>query len=99
MSLVSAFLETGWIAVFAMAVLWIETAVLSLIAEDKLARFKALAGGALAGSCLLAALGCALNGQGPVWVAGFLTLSFFAHVLDVVSRIGTYPALFKRKTE
>jgi len=99
MSFLLAFLETGWIAFFAMAVLWLETAVLCLLAEDRIARFKALAGGALAGSCLLAALGSALSGQNPLWVAGFLTLSFFAHILDVVSRIGTYPALFRRKTE
>lgn len=99
MNTISEWFDSGWIAYAALVFLWIETGILSLIASDRVARFKALYGGALAGSCLLAALGCALDGQHTLWILGFLTLSLFAHVLDVAGRIKDQPTLLRRNTE
>ena len=91
MSVLNSWIETGWIAFAALAFLWVETAILCLLSKTPGARFKALAGGALAGSFLMIALGLALRGQDPLWVVLFLTLSLVGHVLDVAARLRNPP--------
>lgn len=79
--------ESGWIAVVAIALLLAETALLCMLASSPKQRFKMLAGGAVAGMCLMAALACALRGYPILWVALFLMLSLIAHVFDVAARL------------
>lgn len=79
--------ESGWIAVVAIGLVWAETALLCLFATSARQRFKMLAGGALAGSFLMAAIACALRDYALSWIALFLTLSLLAHLVDVVGRL------------
>lgn len=99
MSVLTSWLETGWLPLAAMAILWAETFLLSVLSNQPMARFKALAGGALAGTFLLAALAFALRGEALGWVLVFLTLSLFAHLLDVASRVKDHSAALRRNTE
>lgn len=99
MSVLFAWLETGWLAFAAIAILWLETLLLSILSHRPKARFKALAGGALAGTFLLAALALALRGDALGWVLVFLTLSLFAHLLDVNGRLKDQSAALSRNTE
>ncbi|MEM8701678.1 MAG: hypothetical protein AAGF82_07620 [Pseudomonadota bacterium] len=99
MSVLTTWLETGWLAFAAMAILWAETLLLSFLSQRPMARFKALAGGALAGTFLLAALAFALRGNALGWVLALLTLSLFAHLLDVAGRLRDQSAALSRNTE
>jgi len=99
MTVLTAWLETCWLAFAAMAFLWLETLVLCLVSANPGRRFKALAGGALAGTCLLAALAFALRGDAHAFVLVFLTLSLVAHLLDVTSRLKDQAAALSRKTD
>jgi|GEM_PF-7062779 len=99
MNIVSAWLETGWLAFAALVFLWVETLVLSFLSSNRMARFKALAGGAFAGSFLMAALGFALRGEAFGWIVLFLTLSLVAHLFDVAGRLKDHSAALSRKTE
>ncbi|MEO1110644.1 MAG: hypothetical protein AAFX90_22305 [Pseudomonadota bacterium] len=99
MSVLFAWLETGWLAFAAIMILWLETLLLSVLSRKPMSRFKALAGGALAGTFLLAALALALRGEALGWVLVFLTLSLFAHLLDVAGRVKDHSAALSRNTE
>ncbi|MET1414792.1 hypothetical protein ABVF61_21145 [Roseibium sp. HPY-6] len=99
MNILMTWLESGWLAVAAMAILWAETLLLCLLSSSPMARFKALAGGALAGTFLLAALAFALRGDALGWVLLFLSLSLFAHLLDVAGRLKDHSAALSRNTD
>ncbi|GAA0787294.1 hypothetical protein E1180_00465 [Roseibium denhamense] len=91
MSLVETLLQSVWLPVAAVALLWAETAALCLLAEQPLARFKLLAGNVLAGTCLITALGIALQNGPGIFILGALTLSLAAHALDVYTRLASPP--------
>ncbi|MBO6507184.1 MAG: hypothetical protein JJ979_01640 [Roseibium sp.] len=99
MSILFSWIETGWLAFAAMAILWAETLLLSFLSNRPMARFKALAGGALAGTFLLASLAFALRSDAHGWVLFFLTLSLFAHLLDVAGRLKDHSAALRRNTD
>ncbi|WP_420333181.1 hypothetical protein [Roseibium sp.] len=99
MSVLFAWLETGLLPFAAIMILWLETLLLTFLAGNPMARFKALAGGALAGTFLLAALAFALRGEAFGWVLAFLTFSLFAHLLDVAGRLKDHSAALSRNTE
>lgn len=99
MSGLFAFLETGWLAFAALAFLWLETGLLCALSRQPWTRFKALAGGAFAGTFLLAALGLALRGDALVWILLLLTLSLVSHVFDVSTRLRDHAARFRRSTD
>jgi CHASE2 domain-containing sensor protein len=92
-------LANGWISLFAILVLWVETAVLSLLAAQRWRRFRALCANALSGTFLLSALGLALRGQGPIWILALLAASLVAHAADILMRGQDKGRLFKRNTE
>lgn len=99
MSLVTDILQSGWIAFAAIAVLWVEFAVLCLTARTPGARFRLLLPNVLAGTCLLAALGFALLGGHHTWVLLYLGLALVAHGWDVAIRLRSQAAVFRRRTE
>jgi hypothetical protein len=92
-------LASGWISLFAILVLWLETAALCLIAPQRWRRFRALCPNALSGTCLLSALGLALRGQGPIWILALLAASLVAHAADILVRRQDQGRLFSRRTE
>ncbi|MCV3768062.1 hypothetical protein [Rhizobium sp. TRM95796] len=92
-------LTSGWISAFAIAVLWVETAALSLLSPEPLRRFRMLAANACSGSCLLSAVGLALAQQNPLWVLLLLAGSLAAHGIDIFLRAEPYAEGFKRRTE
>ncbi len=79
-------LQNGWICLFAILVLWVETAALSLRSSEPGRRFGSLCANACSGTCLLAALGLALRGENPIWILILLAASLVAHALDIVTR-------------
>lgn len=99
MSLLSDLFVSGWIAVVAIAVLWLETVALCLMAPSPLSRFRALLANAMSGTCLLAAVGVALRDGHFLWIAALMGGSLLAHGLDVVSRLSGHAAAFSRRTE
>ena len=99
MSMLAAWMQSGWLTSIAVAILWIETALLCAMAPTPLARLRMLAANAASGSCLLLALGVALQGGDPVWIATLLALSLLAHALDVLQRLGYQAGALRRKTE
>jgi hypothetical protein len=92
-------LAAGWISLFAIIVLWAETAVLSLVSRSPQRRFRALFPNACSGTCLLVALAVALRGGDPVWILVLLAGSLLAHGADIVMRSGNQAAEFNRRTE
>jgi hypothetical protein len=99
MALLLEWLANGWISLFAILVLWVETALLSLLSGQPWRRFRALCANALSGSFLLLALGLALRGQGPMWILALLAASLVAHAADILTRGWGHGRLFSRKTE
>ena len=89
----------GWISLFAILVLWVETAALSLLSPRRWQRFRTLCPNALSGTCLLCALGLALRGQGPIWILALLAASLVAHAADILMRRQDQGRLFSRSTE
>ncbi|RKQ70623.1 hypothetical protein [Oceanibaculum indicum] len=89
----------GWLPPIAVAILWGETALLSALAPGPLDRLRSLAPNAASGTCLLLALGVALQDGGAVWIVGLLALSLLAHALDVLQRLVGQRAEFSRSTE
>lgn len=86
MTLLLDALNNGWICLFAVIVLWTETAVLSLRSSNPLQRFRDLCANACSGTCLIAALGLALRGDSPIWILGLLAASLVAHAVDILLR-------------
>jgi hypothetical protein len=99
MSVLMSWVQSGWIAFAAVAFLWAEFALLCFLSAAPAARFKLLLANMLAGSCLLAALGFALREDALAWVLLYLSLALVAHVWDLVMRLRTQPAAFRRRTE
>ena len=99
MSVLLDLIQSGWIAFAAIGFLWIEFALLTVLAHVPGHRFKLLLPNVLAGSCLLAALGFALRGSAVAFVLLYLSLALVAHGWDVVSRLRNQPAELRRKTE
>lgn len=99
MTLLLDALTTGWICLFAILVLWVETTILSLISPSPKRRFRALFANACSGTCLLAALGLALRGAGPISILVLLAASLVAHGADILLRDPDHGRLFSRKTE
>ncbi|MFY8094763.1 MAG: hypothetical protein ACOVN0_14900 [Niveispirillum sp.] len=99
MTLLLDALNNGWICLFAILVLWAETAALSLRSSEPRRRFQALCANACSGTCLLAALGLALRGQGPIWILVLLAASLMAHAIDILTREPGQARLFSRRTE
>jgi hypothetical protein len=92
-------LNSGWISAFAVAILWAETAALSMLASRPLRRFWSLSSNACSGTCLLAAVGLALRGDNPLWILALLAGSLVAHGIDIVAR-GLFQArALSRRTE
>jgi hypothetical protein len=92
-------LAGGWVSLFAIIVLWAETAILSLLSRAPQRRFRALFANACSGTCLLAALAVALRDGDPVWILVLLVGSLIAHGADIVMRGGGHVAEFSRRTE
>jgi hypothetical protein len=86
MTLLLDALNNGWICVFAVMVLWVETAVLSLRSGDPKGRFRELCANACSGTSLIAALGLALRGDSPIWILVLLAASLVAHAIDILLR-------------
>jgi hypothetical protein len=79
---------SGRIVDLVLAVLLLEIVALALwrMRRRRSARWPNLLAAALPGACLLLALRSALSGADWRWVAGFLALSFPAHLLDLWRR-------------
>jgi hypothetical protein len=92
-------LNSGWISALAIAILWIETVVLSLLSRDPLRKFRTLAANACSGACLLLAVGLALGKQNPLWVLALLAGSLVAHGVDILLRAEPHEETFRRRTE
>jgi hypothetical protein len=86
MTLLLEALNNGWICVFAIMVLWVETAVLSLRSSEPIRRFRELCANACSGTCLIAALGLALRADNPIWILVLLAASLVAHAIDILLR-------------
>lgn len=99
MTLLLEALNNGWISLFAILVLWTETSFLSLRSRAPLRRFRALCANACSGTCLLAALGLALRGHGPIWILVLMAASLVAHAIDIVMREPDQEGPFNRRTE
>ena len=92
-------LESGWITVIALAILWAEIAVLSMMSNAPAARFRLLLPNTLSGSFLLAALGLALADGSVFAIAALLGGSFISHAVDVVYRLTGHASGLRRRTE
>jgi hypothetical protein len=92
-------LANGWISLIAILILWVETLVLSLLSSRPQRRFRALWANACSGTCLLAALGLALRGVGPIWILVLLAGSLVAHGIDILLRAPPHGRVFSRRTE
>lgn len=99
MTLLLEGLYNGWVCLFAILVLWAETAFLSLRSSAPLRRFRDLCANAGSGTCLLAALGLALRGHSPVWILVLLAASLVTHAIDIIMRGPAQERVFSRKME
>lgn len=99
MTLLLDALTSGWISLFAILVLWVETAALSFMSGRPQRRFRTLWANACSGTCLLAALGLALRGQGTIWILVLLFASLVAHGIDILLRGPSHGRVFSRRTE
>ncbi len=85
-----ALLARGALTDLAVAVIALELLVLLVLRARGVLRAGLrpldIVGQLLAGACLLFALRCALTGADPRWTLALMTLSFPAHVLDLVRR-------------
>mgnify|MGYP000992920028 CR=1 FL=1 len=99
MTLLLDALATGWLCLFAILVLWLETLVLSLVSGNPRRRFRALFANACSGTCLLSALGLALRGNSPIWILVLLAASLVAHAIDILLRGPIQGRAFSRRTE
>lgn len=86
MTLLLEALNNGWICVFAIMVLWVETTALSLRSGDPIRRFRELCANACSGTCLIAALAVALRADKPIWILVLLAGSLVAHAIDILLR-------------
>lgn len=92
-------LLSGWISVVAVAILWVETAVICLMSPKPLLRLRLLLANSLSGSCLLAALGLALSDGNPFAIAVLLGGSLISHAIDMVIRLAGQAPGLRRRTE
>lgn len=99
MTLLLDALADGWISLFAILVLWVETALLSLMSRNPGRRFRTLFANACSGTCLLAALGLALRGDGPIWILALMAASLLAHGADILLRGPDHGRRFRRTME
>jgi len=99
MTLLLDALTTGWISLFAILVLWVETVALSWLSTKPQRRFRALFANACSGTCLLAALGLALRGDSPILILALLAGSLVAHAVDILLRGSGQRRAFSRRTE
>lgn len=99
MNALQTLIQSGWIAFFAIAILWAEFALLCFLASNAASRFRQLLPNVLAGSCLLAAVGFALRGDAVAFVGVYLGLAFVAHLWDLASRLAVQPGRLRRSTE
>lgn len=79
---------SGWISVFAIAVLWVETALLVRMRPAARNLRRSLVPNALAGTMLLVCLGLAQRDAHPLVIALTLAGALGAHVWDVSRRLG-----------
>ncbi len=96
MSILVDWLHSGVLPAIAIAVLWIEIAVLCVLATRPLARLSALAANAFAGTFLIASLGVALTSGNPVAILMFLAGALVAHILDLRGRLNRQDAGLRR---
>jgi len=99
MTLLLELLSSGWISALAVAVLWIETAVLSMLSREPMKRLRALFANACSGTCLLIAVAVALRGDNPLWIMALMAGSLIAHGFDIVLRTPAQADGLSRKTE
>lgn len=99
MTVIVDLLISGWISGIAIAILWIETAGLSLLSENPPHRFRTLSANACSGTCLLLAAGLALRDADPIWVLMLFAGSLVFHGLDIALRYGLQADGLRRRTE